>query len=135
MVCKLKKKDTLIYVKIHSNGLPSVINVTMLLFDVKMVSPHSQSDLLQGSLYNVRNWSVNWDLPINPIKCNYVAIGRSPPLKLSLATRSPGNSAQVANVVKKLGISMDNSFSPFMSLLRGCLKSKMDAVYDKVVMC
>ncbi len=43
------------------NDLPSVINVTTLLFadDVKMVSPRSQSDLLQGSLYKVWNWSVS----------------------------------------------------------------------------
>ncbi len=53
MVCILKKKDAFIYVKIHSNGPPSVINVTTLLFDVKMVSPHSKCDLLLGSLYNV----------------------------------------------------------------------------------
>ncbi len=35
--------------------LPGVINVTALLFgvDVKTVSPRSQSDLLQRSLYNV----------------------------------------------------------------------------------
>ncbi len=65
------------------NDLPSIINVTTLLFadDVKMVSPRSQSDLLQDSLYNVWNRSVNWDLPINPTKCNYITIGRTPPLQ------------------------------------------------------
>ncbi len=43
------------------NDLPSVINATTLLFadDVKMVSPRSQTDRLQGSLNNVWNWSVN----------------------------------------------------------------------------
>ncbi len=39
------------------NNVAGVINATTLLFagDVKMVSPHSQSELLQGSLYNVWN--------------------------------------------------------------------------------
>ncbi len=95
------------------NYLPSVTNVTALLFTdyVKKVSPCSQSDLLQGSLYNVWNWLVNWDLPINPTKCNYIAIGRAPPLQLSPATGSLGDSIHVTNVNKDLGILMDNSFS------------------------
>ncbi len=43
------------------NHRQSVIDVTTLPFadDVKMVSPRSQSDLLQDSLYNFGNWSVN----------------------------------------------------------------------------
>ncbi len=58
------------------------------------------------------NWSVNWDLPINPTKCNYIAVGRTPPFQLSLAIGSPGNSIQAVNNVKDLGVLMDNSFSP-----------------------
>ncbi len=54
--------------------------------DGKMVSPRSQSDLLQSSLYNVWKWSVNKDLPINLTTCNYITIGLDPPLQLSLAT-------------------------------------------------
>ncbi len=59
------------------NDLPSVINVITLLFadDGMMVAPRSQSDLLLSTLYNVWNWSVNWDLSINPTKWNYIAIG------------------------------------------------------------
>ncbi len=42
------------------NDLISVTSVTTQLFaaddDVKMVSPRSQSDILQGSPYNVWNW-------------------------------------------------------------------------------
>ncbi len=85
------------------NDLPSVINVATLLFadDVKVVSPRSQNDLLQNSLNNVRRLSVN-----------YIDIGRTPPLQLSLATGSPGNSMQVANFVKDLSVLMDYSFSP-----------------------
>ncbi len=93
------------------NDLPSVINLATLFFadGVRMVSPRSQSDILQGSLYNVWNWSVNWDLPINPTKCNYIVNGRAPPLQLSLGTGSPGNFIQIANVVKERGALMYNS--------------------------
>ncbi len=79
--------------------LPSVINVTTLLFadDVKIVSPHSQSNLLQSSLYNVWNLSTNRYPPFNPTKCNSIVIGRVSPLQLSLV--SAGNSIQVVNVV------------------------------------
>ncbi len=65
-----------------------------------------------ADLYNVWNWSVNWDLPINPTKCNYIAIGRAPQLQLFLANGSLGDSIQVANAVKDLGILVENSFSP-----------------------
>ncbi len=91
---------------------------------VKMVSPRSQSDLLQGSLYNVWNWSVNWDLPINHTKCNYIAIGRTPPLQFSLVTGSPGNSIQVANVVKDLGILIDISVSPSIHCKKDASKAR-----------
>ncbi len=47
---------------------------------------------------NFWNWSVNWDLPINPGKCNKSAIRRDPPFQLYLATGSPGNSIKATNV-------------------------------------
>ncbi len=49
------------------NDLSTVINVTTLFFayDTKMASLRSQSDLLQSSIYNVRNLSVHWYLPSN----------------------------------------------------------------------
>ncbi len=89
-----------------------------------MVSPRSQGDLLQGCLYNVWNWSVNWDLPFNPTKCNYIAIGRAPPLQLSLATGSQCNSILVANVVKDLGVLLDNSFSPSIHCKEAASKAR-----------
>ncbi len=101
------------------NDLPSDINVTTLLFadDVKMNLSCSKRKFFW-------NWSVNWDFPINPTKCKYIAIGRAPQLQLSLATGSPGISIQVANVVKDLGGLMGNSFS-----------SKTDTPYVKAVIC
>ncbi len=96
------------------NDLPSVINVITLLYvdDAKMVPPRSKCDLLQGSLYNVWTRSVSWHLPINATKCKCIDIGRAPPLQLSFATGNLGNSIHVANVVKDLGVLMDDSFSP-----------------------
>ncbi len=75
-------------------------------------SHHTHKATFCRALYNDWNWSVNWDLPINPTKCNFISIGRVPPLQLSLATGSLGNSIQVANVVKNLCVLMGNSFSP-----------------------
>ncbi len=68
--------------------------------------------IYQGSLYNAWNWTVNRDLPIYPTKCNNIAIGLAPPLQLSLATGSPDDSIHVTNVVKELGVLMDNYVSP-----------------------
>ncbi len=106
--------------------LPNVTNATTLHFadDVKMVSPRSQSDRLKGSINNVWNWSVNWDLSINPTKCNNIAVGRAPPLQLSLATGSPGNSIQVANVGKVLGGLIDHSFSPSIHCKEAASKAR-----------
>ncbi len=123
--CRVQVADALSQETMIESGVPqaSVIgpllfllfvnDLTALLFadDVKMVSPRSQSDLLQGSFYNVWKWSVNWDLPINPTKSNYIAIGRAPALQIFLATGSPSNSIQVTNVVKNLGVLIGNSFS------------------------
>ncbi len=94
------------------NDLPIIIIVTTLRFvnDVKMVSPRSQSDRLQRFFHNVWNWLVNWDLPINPTKCNCIAVAQAPPLQLSLASGGPG--IQVANAVKVLSILIDHSSSP-----------------------
>ncbi len=68
--------------------------------DVKMLSPRSQSGLLLCSLNSAWNLSIHWDLPINPTKCNYIAIGRANPLQLFFASGSPGDSTRVANVEK-----------------------------------
>ncbi len=108
------------------NDLQSFINVATLLSadDVKVVSRHLQSDRLQGSHHNVWNWSVNWDFPINPTKCNYIAIGRAHPLQLSLATWSPGNSIQVANVGKDLGVLKDHSLSPSLHWKEAASKAR-----------
>ncbi len=63
------------------DDLAHIINVQPLLFanDVKLVSPHSQSDSLQSSLNNAWKWSLHWGLPIGPTKCNYIAFVQAPP--------------------------------------------------------
>ncbi len=93
------------------NDLPTVITL-LYAEDVKVVSPRSKIGLLSSSLNNFWKWSVNCDLPINPSKCNYIAIGRATPLQLSFASGSPGDSIQTVNVVQDLEVLMDSSFSP-----------------------
>ncbi len=70
---------------LYVNDIRSVINVLTPFFadDVKMVSPRSQSGILQNY--------VIWGFPINPTKCNYFAIRQAPPVQLSFATGSPGH--------------------------------------------
>ncbi len=96
---------------LFANDLSNVINVTTLLFadDVKMVSPHSHNDFLHGSVYNMWDWAIKWNLPITPT--NYMTNGRTPPLQLFLATGSLSNSIQIANVKNLVNV-MDNYFSP-----------------------
>ncbi len=113
--------------------LPSVIKMMTLLFadDIKMVSPRSQSGLLQSSLRNIWHRSVNWDLPINSIKCKSNFTGRAPPLQLSFATRSSGDSIQVANTFNDLGLLMDSSFPPSTHCREVASKATRMFFYDK----
>ncbi len=110
------------------DDLQSVINVTTLLLadDVKMVSPRSQIDLLQGSLYNVWNWSVNWGLPINLTKMQLYRYRVHTSSPIILATGSPGESAQFINFIKDPGVLTDSSF-PTSNQSMAC------SVYDKAV--
>ncbi len=66
----------------------------------------------------------NFNLPINPTKSNYIAIGPVPPLQLTLATRSPGDSLQVANVFLRTGRSHKQFLLTLHPLQRGCLQSQ-----------
>ncbi len=117
---------------LFANHIPSVINVTKLLFadDVKMVSPSSQSGLLRSSTYNFWNFSVNWDLPINPpnaVTCYWTG---------SSTSTIPCNWKpwQFRTTRKRCyGRSHGQLFITLQSLQRGCLQSKTDDVYDKAV--
>ncbi len=101
------------------NDLLSVINVLTLLFanDLKMVSARSQSGLLQSFFYKIWKLSVNW----------------APPLLLSFATGSPGDSIQVTNVAKVLDVIVGSFFLTIHPLQRDCQQSKAYVVYDKTV--
>ncbi len=79
---------------------------------------------MQGSLRNICNRSVNLDILINPTKCNYIAVGRAPPLQLSLATGSPGNFIHVAHVVKDLGVLIGHPFSPSIHCKEAASKAR-----------
>ncbi len=82
------------------NDIPDVIGALTLLFadDVKMATRRSQSMNLYSSL------TAAWDLPINPTKCNYLAIGREVPLGLSFFPRWVWHHP-VSKLVKDLRVS------------------------------
>ncbi len=48
---------------------------------------------------------------------------------------NPDNSIHVANVVKDLGVFMDNSFSSSIQCKEAAFKLKSDAVYNGAVVC
>ncbi len=66
------------------NDLRDSLEALKFLFadDVKMVIPWTQNMNLQSSLIVAWDWSQKWGLPINPAKCNYLAIGREVPLEI-----------------------------------------------------
>ncbi len=65
-----------------------------------------------SSLTATWDWWKKWDLPINPTKCNYRAIGREVPLRLSFSPDGSCTSIPVFPLVKYLGVQTDNVFSP-----------------------
>ncbi len=56
------------------NDLPDAIEALTLLFVdiVKMVTPRTQNMNLHNCRIAAWDWSQEWDLPINPAKCNYL---------------------------------------------------------------
>ncbi len=47
--------------------------------DVKLVAPRTQNMNLHSFLMAAWDWSLKWNLPINPAKCNYLTIGQEAP--------------------------------------------------------
>ncbi len=80
--------------------------------DVKMVTRRSQSRNLHNSLTAAWGWSKKWDLPINPIKCNYRTIGPEVPLRLSFIPDGSGTPIPLSKLIKDLGVQTDNMRSP-----------------------
>ncbi len=96
------------------NDLPDVLETMTLLFadDAKMVTRRSQSMTLHSCLTAACDWSKKWDLPINPTKCSYLAIGREIPLRMSFFPDGSGTPIPVSTLVKDLGGQTDNLLSP-----------------------
>ncbi len=67
---------------------------------------------LHSSLTAAWDRSKKWDLPINPIKCNYLTIGQEVPLRLSFFPNGSGTPIPVSTLVKNLGVQTGNMFSP-----------------------
>ncbi len=55
------------------------------------------------------DWSQNWNLHINPTKCNFLIIGREVSLRFFL--HGSGISIHVSKLVKDLGVYTANVFS------------------------
>ncbi len=48
--------------------------------DAKVASLCSQSGSLKSYFTNVWKWSIDWDIPIDPTKYNFIAIGQATPV-------------------------------------------------------
>ncbi len=77
------------------------------------------TQLLQTQNMNLHNsptaawdWSKKWGLPINPIKCSYLTIGREAALRLSYFPDGSGTTIPVSKLVKDLDVQTDNMLSP-----------------------
>ncbi len=79
--------------------------------DANMVTRRTQNMNLHSSLTAAWDWSMKWDLMINPTKCNYLAIGREAPLRLSFSPDGSDTTIPVSKLVKDLGVHTNNLFS------------------------
>ncbi len=75
------------------NDLRDLLEGKILLFsdNVKIISPRSQYDDTERSLRTAWDWSVKWELPLNPDKCCHLPMGQPPIDPLTFADRAPGN--------------------------------------------
>ncbi len=97
------------------NDLPDLLEAKILLFadDVKLISPRSQFDTTERSLRTAWDWSVKWDLPLNPDKGCHLPIGQ--PLIAPL-TFADWKSVEMVDPAKDLGVFIDSSFKePYAS--------------------
>ncbi len=61
------------------NDLPRVLSGAVLMFadDVKLISPRSESVVLQSDIQVIHSWTQEWDLPLNANKCSIISVGQS----------------------------------------------------------
>ncbi len=94
------------------NDLPRVLSGAVLMFadDVKLISPRSESVVLQSDIHAIHSWTKEWDLPLNENKCSIISVGQSPAYPYTLY---PGGPAIInAETTKDLGVQVDRSFKP-----------------------
>ncbi len=99
---------------LFGNNLPDAFEALTLLFadDLRMVTLRTQNINLHSPLIAEWDWSQKWDLLINPTKCNYLAIGRDVPLRLSFSRNGPGTHLPVSKLVKDQRVQTGNAFAP-----------------------
>ena len=90
---------------IYVNDLPKCINATSLLFadDLKIFSDNVNLNL-QTEINKLSDWSENWLLKFNPLKCKYMSYGNEMVLPLHI-NNSP---IENTNQQKDLGIIFDS---------------------------
>ena len=90
---------------IYVNDLPKCINATSLLFadDLKIFSDNINLNL-QTEINKLSDWSENWLLKFNPLKCKYMSYGNEMVLPLHI-NNSP---IENTNQQKDLGIIFDS---------------------------
>ncbi len=89
------------------NDLPRVL---MFADDVKLISPRSESVVLQSDIHAIHSWNQEWDPPLNENKCSIISVGQSPTYPYTLY---PGGPAIInADTTKDLGVHVDRSFKP-----------------------
>ncbi len=74
------------------------------------------------------DWSKKWDLPINPVQCNYVKIGREVPLTWSFFPDRSGTPIPMSKLVKDLGVHTGNVFSPSAQCDKAVNKARQDGM-------
>ncbi len=101
---------------IYVNDLPDLLQGDVLLSadDVKWISARANIDDLQRDLQHAWDWASAWDLPLNENKCGHISIGSAPARSLTLSEN--GISIKLLDSANDLGITIGNSFKPFLHL-------------------
>ncbi len=114
------------------NDLPNLLQGKVLLFadDVKIISPLSQYNNTELSLRSAWDWSVTWDLPLNPSKCCHLLTGQPPTTPLIFADGIP---VAVFEMTKDLEVTIGTSFMPYLQ----CRKwfSHARAIFQTMRLC
>ncbi len=78
--------------------------------DVKLISPSSESAVLQRDIHAIHPWTQEWDLPLNENKCSTISVGQSPTNPFTLYLGGPA--IKDAETTMDLEVHVDRNFKP-----------------------